>query len=362
MKQQTSHNPPTHNTVPDPAFIARLPKAELHLHLEGTITPETWLALIRRHEPARLVTLDDLQARLNYRDISDFFDVWMQILYSLREPEDYRITAFEGARALGRQNVWYAEFHTSIAGAHHAGRLNGNEVIPAIAAGLEEARGCGGPEWRLIVDVIRDFTATGAGQVGLDLAQMQRKHGVVAIGLGGSEHLYHARTAKEVFSAAKADGFHLTAHAGEAAGPESVWQALEIGAERIGHAARAAEDPTLVTYLKTHQVPLEMCPSSNISTGAVASLESHPIDPFMKQGLRVTLNSDDPPLFRTDLCREYLLSAQTFGWNRENIVRVARNGFESAFLPDAERRAMLKRFDGFVRSHVGDEMRGETSL
>lgn len=333
-----------------PEFIEALPKAELHLHLEGTVSPETWLRLLQRHEPSTSVSLDDLRRRMRFRDLPTFFDAWMALIVTLREPEDFRLIARECGRQLATQNVRYAELHTSVAGAQQAGRLNADEVLPAIAEGLDEARREGGPEWRLIVDIIRDIAALGDADIGLSIALNHRQHGVVAVGLGGSEQLYTAGYAREAFAAAISHGLHTTAHAGEGAGPESIWAALEIGAERIGHAARAAEEPALVAHLAANRVPLEMCPSSNVCTGACPSLESHPIERFLRARMPVSLNTDDPAFFGTSLNDEYLRVAGAFNLTESEVAALSRNAFETAFVSEAEKQRLMGPLDTFGAS------------
>ena len=330
---------------PERDLARLLPKAEVHLHLEGSITPATWLRVIQRHEPATPLTVGDLTERIRFHGMDGFFEVWMQILYSLREPEDYRLAAYACGMDLARQNVRYVELHTSIAGAQWTGRLNADEVMPAIAEGLDAARRDGGPEWRLIVDVIRELVAEGAGEIGLEIARRHKGLGVVAVGLGGDESRYAVDAARDILASARAEGFFVTVHAGEAAGPESIRAALASGAHRIGHAATAARDPELVESLAEGGVPLEMCPTSNVRTGAVPSLAAHPIGPFLRRGMNVSLNTDDPPLFGTDLVAEVRAVTKAFGLAPAEVVRLARNAYGAAFLPDAEKAAMLARFD-----------------
>lgn len=333
--------PPAH------LFVRNMPKAELHVHMEGTITPRTWRRILMRRAPRTAPTLESLQERYRFRDMAGFFDAFLAVVHSLQEPEDYHLAALEAGRGLARQNVRYAEFHTSIAPAQLVGRLSGDDIIPAMAAGLAEARMEGGPVWRLIVDVTRDFCEQGSGEIALDLALRHRNSGVVALGMGGTEDR-PAQVAREVFAAARAHGLRLTAHAGEQAGPGSIWGALEIGAERIGHAARAPEDPVLVDELAARGIHLEMCPSSNVYTGAVPSLAAHPLPAFLRRGMNVSLSTDDPPFFRTRLNIEYRRAARAFGLSPGEILRLARNGFSSSFASDDEKGGMLAEFDAFV--------------
>lgn len=340
-----AHNVSDSVRPPDETFVAALPKAELHLHLEGTITPETWLALIRRHEPGAGVTLEELRERYAFRGMRAFFDVWMDVLAELRGPDDYRLIARECGRYLATQNVVYAELHTSVAGGVWSGRLRADGIVPAIAEGLNEARAAGGPDWRLIVDAIRETVAEDAGHIALDIARRHREEGVVALGLGGNERLYATDEATATFAAAKAEGLRLTAHAGEWAGPESIRQALEIGAERIGHAVTAAQDVELLRELAARGIHLELCPTSNLRTGAVASLEAHPAGDYIRRGMHVSLNTDDPAFFGTDLNGEYLRVAGVLGLSRDEVVRAARQAFEAAFAEPSERDRHLCRFD-----------------
>lgn len=346
--------PPIERGLPastvSPEFIASLPKAELHLHLEGTVTPETWLRLLKRRDNATKVTLEELRERMRFRDLHTFFEAWMALIVTLKEPDDFRIIARECGRQLAAQNVRYAELHTSVAGAQQAGRLNADEVLPAIAEGLDEARREGGPEWRLIVDIIRDLAAVGDADIGLNIALNHARHGVVAVGLGGSEHLYEAGWAREAFSAAIAGGLHATAHAGEGSGPESIRAALDIGAERIGHAARAVEDPTLVKHLMKERIPLEMCPTSNVCTGAVRSIEEHPVGRFLREGMVVSLSTDDPAFFGTSLNDEYLKVAKAFSLSESELITLARNAFEGAFVSESEKERLLVPLDTIIAS------------
>jgi aminodeoxyfutalosine deaminase len=207
------------------------------------------------------------------------------------------------------------------------------------------------------VDVSRDFCGQGCGEIALDLALRHRKNGVVALGMGGTEGP-PADVARAIFAAGRAAGLRLTAHAGEQAGPESIRGALEIGAERIGHAARATEDPALVEELAARRVPLEMCPTSNVRTGAVSSFDAHPLGDFLRRGMNVSLNTDDPPFFATRLTVEYRRAARAFGLSRPEILRLARNAFTTAFLSDAEKAPLLAEFDAFAAADDPRRSRG----
>jgi len=195
------------------------------------------------------------------------------------------------------------------------------------------------------VDVIRDLAAVGDADIGLNIALNHTRHGVVAVGLGGAEHLYEAGLAREAFAAAIAGGLHATVHAGEGAGPESVWAALEIGAERIGHAVSAVQDFHLLQDLKERAIPLELNPTSNVRTGVCPSFAAHPLRRLFDQGLLVTVNSDDPAFFGSDLAGEYLLAHTEQGFTRRELRQLARNSIRASFLPAPEKSAWLARID-----------------
>lgn len=318
------------DTVELNEFISGLPKAELHLHLEGSVQPEVWARLAGRNDPHLSVTPDDFREMLKYNSLSDFLFAFMALTSCFREPDDFRLAALECGRELARHNVVYAEIHTSAAAGLSIG-IPPREIMDAVITGLNEARSEGGPEWGLIVDVIREMAVKDQGEIGLELAMEYRNRGVVAIGLGGNEAKIPTSEAAALFRAARDAGMHRTAHAGEAAGPESIRQALDIGAERIGHGVAAREDPELLCLLRDFRIPLEMCPSSNVCTGAVASMEEHPIADYLRQGLLVTLSTDDPPFFHTDMNTEYARVAEAFDLSPAEIIQLSKNAFDAAF-------------------------------
>ncbi len=190
---------------------------------------------------------------------------------------------------------------------------------------------------RFIFDAVRQFGVEKGWEVAR-LAALSRERGVVGFGIGGDEARGPALEFREVFAWAREQGLHLAPHGGETTGPQSVWEALECGAERIGHGIGAIEDPVLVRHLTEWRIPLEICITSNLRTGAVASLREHPLRRLYEAGVRVTLNTDDPAMFGTTLEREYELAATDFGFTQRELIEVARNGFEFAF--DEEARGM----------------------
>lgn len=335
------------------AFIQALPKAELHIHLEGTIRPATLLALARRHN-VELPARDEAGLRRFYqfRDFSHFIEVWIIINECLRSGEDFALITRELGAEAGRQNIRYLE--VTFTPYPHVRRrgLTWEEILGGIAAGRAEARRAWGVEMRLIPDIARDCYRAGLMEAATQTAEWAvagRDRGVVALGLGGNEVGNPPEAFAEAYAYARAGGLHAVPHAGEVAGPESVWGALRaLHAERIGHGVRAIDDPALVTHLRDHQIPLEICPTSNVCTGAVPSLDAHPIRLFYDAGVPITLNSDDPPMFNTTLTDEYLLLAARFGFTPHELAHLSLTAVHAAFLPAAEKQALATQFQAEI--------------
>ncbi len=291
-----------------PGFFHDLPKAELHLHLEGSAEAET-LGL----------------PPYTFTGFAGFLETFGQVVKALRTPEDYaRVTRGLLAR-LEEQNVRYAEITLS------AGVVlwKGQEFAPVFDAVRAAAEGST-VEVRWILDAVRHFGAEHCMRVA-ELAAERAGKGVVAYGIGGNEERGPAGWFGDVFRFAKDAGLHLTAHAGEACGPESVWAALELGAERIGHGIAAVRDPALMRHLRDRDIPLEICITSNLVTGVVRRIEDHPVRRLYDAGVPIVLNTDDPGIFGTTLSGEYELAARQFGFTEEELRCVAENGFRYAF-------------------------------
>jgi len=298
-----------------------LPKAELHLHLEGSVTPELM------HELAPEASTEEIRAKFDFHTFPDFLECYKWVVGYLRTPGDYARVTRRLLESLLQQNVRYVEITIS------AGMIiwKKQEFRPIYEAVQREAtRSTVEVRWNL--DAIRHFGADHAMQVA-ELAAERIADGVVSFGIGGDEERGPADWFTEVYRFASAHGLRLTAHAGETAGPESVWAALRLGAERIGHGIRAVDDQALVRYLRDRSVPLEICISSNVATGAVSSLSGHPVRRLYDAGVPIVLNTDDPGLFGTTLVREYELAASEFGFSEAELVEVIGNGFRYAFVP-----------------------------
>ena len=296
-----------------------LPKAELHLHLEGSVTQETMTEL------APEVSAEEIRDRFRFCGFAGFLECFKWVAERLRSPEHYALITRRLLQALEQQNVRYAEVTLS------AGVVlwKGQDFRLIYEAVRREALNSRiEVQWNL--DAVRHFGREHVMQVAR-LAAERVGQGVVSFGIGGDEQRGPAEWFRDVYGFARASGLRLTAHAGETAGPESVWGALELGAERIGHGIHAVDDSALVSHLRDHDVPLEICISSNVATGAVGSLAEHPVRRLYDAGVPIVLNTDDPGIFGTTLEREYEIAAREFGFSEEELRGIAENGFRYAF-------------------------------
>jgi adenosine deaminase/aminodeoxyfutalosine deaminase len=299
--------------------VLEQPKAELHLHLEGSLEPET----LQELDPT--LGLAEIRERYEYDDFPGFIESFKWVLAHLRTPEDYALATRRLLARLARQNVRYAEI-TLAAGVV---LWRGRDFAPIYEAVHREAGDSPVEVW-WILDAIRQLGPEHGREVA-ELAAQRVDQGVVGFGIGGNEALGPVEWFSEVFQYARSRGLDLTIHAGETVGPESVWGALEGGAERIGHGIRAVDDPVLVAHLRDHNIPLEICISSNLATGAVSSLKAHPVRRLYDAGVPIVLNTDDPAMFHTTLVGEYELAAREFGFTEEELRGLIRNSFHYAF-------------------------------
>lgn len=300
-------------------FLRRLTKSELHLHLEGSVEPETL------HELDPATPIEELRALYEYDDFDAFLRTFGAIGKRLRGPADYALITRRLLESLAAQNVRYAEI-TIAAGVV---LWKGQEFGPIFDAIAEAATGSE-VEVRWIFDAVRQFGVEPARQVA-EWAAARQDRGVVAFGIGGSETRGPAEWFGETFAWAKREGLHVVAHAGEGTSAASVRAALEIGAERIGHGISSIEDEALLRELRERDIPLEVCVTSNLVTGVVKRLREHPLRRLFDAGVPLTLNTDDPAMFRCTLVGEYELAAREFGFSREELTAVAENGFRYAF-------------------------------
>jgi len=316
---------------------------ELHLHLEGAIPLPTLWELIERHGGDETIrTPTQLVDWFTYRDFSHFMETWVWMIAFLRSYEDFTYAAEAVARHLASQNIVYAESFFSPSDFRHHG-LDSQRLAMAIRKGLDRVPEVEVP---LIVDLVRDRGPEGTARTLAAITEVAEEARVIGIGIGGYEAENPPEQFAAVYRTARDSGFHLTAHAGEAAGPESVWGAIHaLGVERIGHGVRAAEDPALVEYLVEHQLPLEVCPTSNIRTAVVPDWDTHPARSLIDAGAMVTVNTDDPALFHSTLAGEYQVLEKRFGLAEGAIRRISLAGVDASWAPEHTKASLAVRIN-----------------
>lgn len=308
-------------------YLQALPKAELHLHLEGSVTPETL------QELAPSLDREEILAHYRYADFAGFLKSYGWVTSFLTEPCHYGIVTQRLLEHLAAQNVRSAELNISV-GVMLWRQQDPAAMFDAIAAAASARKDMA---VRFIFDAVRQFGVEAAQRVA-ELAGACAGRSVVGFGIGGDEARGPAEWFRDVFVYADKKGLKLVPHAGESAGPESIWQSIELGAARIGHGIRAIEDPLLVSYLRDHDIPLEICISSNLCTQVVRSMREHPVRRLYDAGVPITLNTDDPAMFHTTLVHEFELASREFGFGRSHLEEIASNGFRYAFTAAAADR------------------------
>jgi aminodeoxyfutalosine deaminase len=328
---------------PVEAFIAALPKVELHVHLIGSAPVDTVLELARRHPdrgvPANAEKLRDFYT---FRDFPHFIDTYQAVSGLIAEPEDLADLVRGVARDLAAQGVRYAEFQFGPYAFQRLG-LPDAVITAALDAGARDAL----LEHGVRLGWIIEFPGQSAGRdarAALRLALEHPPAGIVGFGIGGIEaaRAPHTELIRSVFAAAAAAGLPAVPHAGETTGPETVWEAIRhLGARRIGHGINSVADPSLLAYLAEHQLPVDVSPTSNVCTRCVPSIAEHPLRRMTEAGLLVTLNTDDPPMFGTNLGNEYLVAWRDLGFSPAELAGFAASGVLASFLPAAEKEALL---------------------
>lgn len=323
-------------------WLERLPKVELHLHIEGAIPHAALWELICEYggDPA-VPDPAALPGRFVYRDFPDFIDRWIWKQGFLREAADYELIGAAVARDLARQRIVYAEAFYSPVDVGQGGPSVQEESL-ALRRGLSSVAGT---EVALIADVVRDQGPIGAARTLEAVAEVANEAGVIGLGIGGSEQRFPPEPFAPVYERARALGLRTTAHAGEVAGPESVWGAIRaLGVERIDHGLRAVEDPELVAYLAERRLPVTSCPGSNVATGAVASIAGHPIRRLFDAGVLISVATDDPAMFGLSMAGELAALQSTLAFTDDEIRQLLLNGVESCWLPAARRAALRAQF------------------
>ena len=318
-----------------------MPKIELHLHMEGAIPIDAMWTLCQKYggDPS-VPDVEALKQRFVYKDFPHFIETWVWKNQFLREYEDFTFIAECVAKDLARQNVIYAEAFFSPADFYSHG-LNAQEIALAIREGLKRVPEI---EIALIADMVRDFGPETAATTMQQVNEV-KDYKVVGIGIGGSEHRHPPELFTEIYEQARQMGFHTCAHAGEAAGAESIWGAINsLKVERIGHGTRAFEDPKLLDVLAEQQIPLDMCPISNLRTGVTQKIEDHPIRRYFECGLLVTVNTDDPKMFGNTLAEEYELLEKKLGFSYDEVTMLLINAVQASWMPEEKKHNYVNRF------------------
>ncbi|WP_432094352.1 adenosine deaminase [Streptomyces sp. bgisy100] len=329
-------------------FIAGLPKAELHVHHVGSASPRIVAELAARHPDSKVPT--DPEALADYftfRDFAHFIEVYLSVVDLIRDAEDVRLLTYEVARDMARQSIRYAELTVTPFSSVSRG-------IPDVAfvEAIEDARRAAEADLGVVLRWCFDIP----GEAGLQSAEETARiavdlkpEGLVSFGLGGPEVGVPRPQFKPYFDRAIAAGLHSVPHAGETTGPETIWDALHhLRAERIGHGTSAVKDPRLLEHLAEHRIPLEVCPTSNIATRAVEDLERHPVKEMSRAGVLVTINSDDPPMFGTDLNTEYEVAARLLELDERGLAGLAKNAVEASFLDEPAKAKLAAEIDGYA--------------
>jgi aminodeoxyfutalosine deaminase len=334
-----------------PVFIAGLPKSELHVHHVGSASPRIVSELAERHPGTVPSDPEALRAFFEFRDFAHFVEVYLAVVALIRTPEDIRYLTYEIAREMAEgQSLRYAELtctpYTSV--------LAG-VPIEAYTEAIEDARVAAERDFGLVLrwiyDIPGEFGVPSADAT-LGYALDHRPEGLVAFGLGGPEAGVPRPQFEPHFAAARAAGLHSVPHAGETTGPETVWDAIRLlGAERIGHGTSSAADPVLLAHLAEHGIPLEVCPSSNVATRAVATLAEHPLPAFVEAGVTVTINSDDPPMFSTSLNQEYEIAADLLSLDEAGVADLARAAVTASYAPDEVKTRILDEVETYASAH-----------
>ncbi|MFF4736945.1 adenosine deaminase [Streptomyces sp. NPDC001262] len=334
-------------------FIAGLPKAELHVHHVGSASPRIVAELAARHPDSPVPTDPEALADFfTFRDFAHFIEVYLSVVDLIRDAEDVRLLTYEVARDMARQNIRYAELTVTPYSSTRRG-------IPdaAFVEAIEDARKAAESELGVVLRWCFDIP----GEAGLEAAEETARiacdlqpDGLVSFGLGGPEIGVPRPQFKPYFDRAISAGLHSVPHAGETTGPQTIWDALtELRAERIGHGTSATQDPKLLAHLAEHRIPLEVCPTSNLATRAVADLDRHPVREMVSAGVLVTINSDDPPMFGTDLNTEYGVAARLLDLDAPGVAALAKNAVEASFMDAAGKSALSAEIDAYTAAWRG---------
>jgi len=327
--------------------IEKMPKVEIHVHLEGATRPETVLMLAQKNNiDLPVATVEEARDWYQYRDFNHFIEIYVAISKCFKTPEDIELIAREFLKGQAEQNIIYSEV-TYSAYTHYTNYgLTFPEQFEALQRANDWAKAELGVSMGIVVDLVRSIPIEQALETA-DWFIQHRTPLTVAFGIGGIELGYPPERHAEAFRRILAEGdIPIVPHAGETAGADSIWNAIEVcQATRIGHGVRCLEDDKLVDYLREHQIPLEVNPTSNVCLGVVDSIANHPIQRLIDAGLYVTVNSDDPPMFNTTLTNEFMVCAETFDWDIDRLQQLTLNALNATFLSDEQKLTLRQDFE-----------------
>ncbi|MEO9238392.1 MAG: adenosine deaminase [Jatrophihabitantaceae bacterium] len=333
-----------------PEFIAGLPKAELHVHHVGSASPRIVSELAARHPSAGVpADLDELAGYFTFRDFAHFIEVYLSVVSLIKTADDVRMLTYEVARDMAGQNIRYAELTVT-----PYSSVSRGIAAEAFVEAIEDARIAAETELGVTLRWCFDIPGEAGLPSAIETARIATDltpAGLMSFGLGGPEVGVERGQFQPFFDQARAIGLHSVPHAGETTGPETIWDSIRLlGAERIGHGTSAMRDPALVDYLGEHQIPLEVCPTSNIATRAVSTLTEHPLKAMVAAGLTVSINSDDPPMFSTDLNSEYAIAAELLALDQAGVAGLAKAAITASFAPDPVKAGLLTEIDAYTAS------------
>jgi len=339
-------------------FIHSLPKTEIHVHAEATVSFDSYFALNRKYgmDPS-LKSPSDFRKFLKMDSLGAMIKNYLYLQTLFRAPEDFALIVPDVESYAKRNNIRYIETFVAPSMVLRQGGIDVDGILDPLVEGFDRLASSGGADVRILVDVSRTFGPENAQRnvdLVLDYLGRRSTDRIIGIGLGGQEAGNPCKDYTSVFRAAREAGLHTVAHAGEEVGPESIREAvLELGAERIGHGTSAAQDPALMDLLAERAIPLEICPASNVITGKyVRRYEDHPLRAFYDRGLVVTLNTDDPVLFDIELDEEYRRVADKLGFDRAGIAKLLENGIRASFMDEAGKKAALARLAAAAKTAV----------
>lgn len=328
------------------AYIQKMPKVELHLHLEGSIRPEILLQLATKNGiELPYDTVDGIQEWYQFRDFDHFIEVYITVCSTLRSPEDFSLITYDLAKTLAAQNCRYTEV-TWTPGAHARTYEEYLHLFDGLIDGQRKAQAEFGIEMRWIPDFGRHKPPEFGEKVAKWISTPESKErGVVAFGIGGPEVGNPPEKFEWAVALAAENGVPCNPHAGETVGPKSIWNAiLVLNAQRIKHGIRAIEDHELVDYLVEHNILIEVCPTSNLCLGVYDSYDDYPLKELAAKGVTFTVSSDDPPMFNTTLTDEYLHVVQDCGLSLEQLEQSVLDGLQHSYLPPERKKAMIEEF------------------